>query len=136
MIPYLGYCWYKSTIFMMISRYINPRNPTPTCAVIFFRMAIAMYNTAAPTDKTNPIGYTAENLLSALSDCSACTHRILLVDFPIKLSPKRRNKPRGISEPVIAKKSTSLYTFLFSNLFISLKNNRIAIPSPSNIPIK
>lgn len=99
-------------------------------------MAMAMYNIAAPMDIMSPIGYTPENLFNALSDCNACTHRTLLVEFPIKSSHKRRNNPSGISAPVVAKKNTSLYTFLFSNLFISLKNNRIAMPNPRSIPMK
>lgn len=135
-IPYLGYCWYNKIIFNSISKYTNPKNPTPICLVILFRIAMVTYNIAAPIDIISPIGYTPENLFNALSDCSACTHRELLVDFPMKSSPRSRNNPNGISAPVVAKNNTSLYTFLFSNLFISLKNNRIAILNPRSIPMK
>lgn len=69
---------------------------------------MATYNIAIPIDTNNPIGYTDVNLFNALSVCNACTHRGPSVDFPIKLSPSKRNNPKGIRLAVREKNNTSL----------------------------
>jgi hypothetical protein len=90
----------------------------------------------AHIDNQSPIGSTHANLFRALSVCRACTPRMPVVDLPMKSSPKTKKMPNGTIAPVIEKNITSAYIFLFSILFIFLKNNRIAALNPSSIPMK
>lgn len=82
------------------------------------------------------MGWTASNLFHWLSEWSDFTPKKESVLDPTKLSPKRRNIPKGTSDKENAKKKISIQIFLFSLVLIFLKNMKRAITIPNNTPAK
>gem|GEM_PF-6494575 len=67
---------------------------------------------------------------------SGLTENRPALDFHIKLSPKTKNIPKGISDNTDEKNNISIRIFLFSSLFIFLKNINNEIITPISIPTK
>jgi len=73
-------------------------------------------------DRNIPIGYTDQNLLRLLSGWKVLMEMTLSVLLPMKESPKVRKIPKMIIALLIHEKRISARIFLFSVLFIELKN--------------
>ena len=77
---------------------------------------------STPNDINRPIGYTQSNFVSALLSVSARIANIESVGVQITESHKVKNIQNIIREFANAKNSISIQIFLFSVLFILLKN--------------
>jgi hypothetical protein len=134
--PCLGYDWNKKTILNTIKIQIIHQIQNQFFLKIIFSIEIIICTINTQNDMNNHTGYTPSNFVRALLSVSARTANILFVGFQITESHRVKKIQKIIRAFAIEKKRISIQIFLFSVLFMLVKNIRKQIHVAINNPTK
>lgn len=122
--PCLGYDWNRKAILNIIRIHINHRIQNQFFLQIMLNIEIIICTSNTQNDINNPTGYTQSNFVKALLSVRARIANILSVGVPIIESHKVKNIQNIINEFASEKNNISTQIFLFSVLFMLVKNIR------------
>jgi hypothetical protein len=134
--PCLGYDWNKKAMLNIIKIHINHRIQNQFFLKIIFNIEIMICTSNTQNDINNHTGYTPSNFVKALLSVNARIAKILSVGVPITESHNVKNIQNMIREFANEKNSMSIQIFLFSVLFMLVKNIHKQIRAAMSNPTK